>query len=282
MTMQLNRFNWRLMAAAAALTIGALACNSPSAQAPTEAAQLPPAPTTAATEAPVVPATEAAPTGISAAYEGITLTLDPSVATGVSGEVVPAVSGEGGSIPEYRRIFLDGYPGGVGGYYTAQILIFPVDTFRTYGPGNTQIEMLQQILVGHSDQFPDKLPFMPVEDTVRTLRARVGYLDFQNGNGIHYLTGGGFANPITNMNFFYTYQGLTADGKYYVAAILPIAHPSLPPDDGQIPADVQSAASSDFNAYIANLTQQLEAADPASFTPNLDRLDDLIKSLSVQ
>ena len=274
----IHRSQLRLMIAAAVLILSIAACTTPAEPVATEAAQLPPAPTP--TTAVEIPATEAA-SAEGTTIDGVTLHLDPAIATGGTPQVIPAVSGEGGSIPEYRAVYLDGYPGGVGGYYTAQIAVFPVDTFRTYGPANTQIEMLQQIITTHSDQFPDQLPFMPVEDNVRTLRARIGYLDFQNGKGIRYLTGGGFANPITNMNFLYVYQGITADGKYYVSAILPIAHPSLPPDDGQIPADVQAAASSDFNAYIANLTQQLEAADPASFTPNLDLLDDLIKSLSV-
>jgi len=275
----IHRSHWRLIAAAAVLIIAALACNSPAEPATTEAAQLPPAPTR--TTAAEVPATEAAPAQATT-IDGITLHLDPAVVTGGTAQVIPAVSGEGGSIPEYRAVYLDGYPGGVGGFYTAQILLFPVDAYRQYGPGNTQIDMLQQIITAHSDQFPDPLPFMPVEDTVRTLRARIGYLDFQNGKGIRYLTGGGFANPITNMNFLYVYQGISTDGKYYVSAILPIAHPSLPPDDGQIPAEVQAAASSDFNAYIANLTQQLESADAASFTPNLDLLGEMIKSMSVQ
>jgi len=33
-----------------------------------------------------------------------------------------------------------------------------------------------------------------------------------------------FYDPINNIEFFYTFQGLTSDGKYWISAILPISN----------------------------------------------------------
>lgn len=45
-----------------------------------------------------------------------------------------------------------------------------------------------------------------------------------DGGGIRYLTQfGQAAGLITNPELFYTFQGLTDDGAYYVAAVFPVA-----------------------------------------------------------
>ena len=65
------------------------------------------------------------------------------------------------------------------------------------------------------------------------------YLKFENGSGVRYLTmyGQGFA-PINNHDLFYSFQGLTADGRYWVSVIMPVNHPSLQATyDDPLPAD---------------------------------------------
>ena len=55
------------------------------------------------------------------------------------------------------------------------------------------------------------------------LHADAIYLSFRNGTGIRYITH--YAQdvaPYTADSFFYTYQGLTSDGKNYVSATFPL------------------------------------------------------------
>jgi hypothetical protein len=85
--------------------------------------------------------------------------------------------------------------------------------------------------------------------------------------------------PINNGSMFYTFQGITGDGRTYVAAIFPVTHPSLP-QDGKMPVDAE-AFTANFDAYIAELEEQLDGQDGDSFGPDLSLFDDLIQSLVV-
>jgi hypothetical protein len=81
------------------------------------------------------------------------------------------------------------------------------------------------------------IPVLPPDlCCVQTLRARIAYMNFQNGTGVRFLTDfRGDASPITDGSVFYTFQGLTADGRYYVSVRLPVSHPSLPDDPAAVP-----------------------------------------------
>jgi hypothetical protein len=87
--------------------------------------------------------------------------------------------------------------------------------------------------------------------------------------------------PINNDELIYTYQGLTSDGKYYVAAVLPVNHPSLPAD-GQVTGNEPPAFTDDFTAYLASVVAALNPEAASSFTPDLTQLDAMMSSLEVQ
>jgi hypothetical protein len=85
------------------------------------------------------------------------------------------------------------------------------------------------------------------------------------------------ANPVTNQELIYTFQGLSEDGAYFIAAVLPVAYPDLP-------ANVEAASADfadDYEAYLAGVVEMLNQADPASFTPNLTALDEMMTSMTV-
>jgi hypothetical protein len=54
---------------------------------------------------------------------------------------------------------------------------------------------------------------------------------------------------------FYTFQGLTSDGNYYIAAVLPVTHPDLP-DTQQVSAQ-QIDEVEDFRATLAKTVASL-------------------------
>lgn len=71
------------------------------------------------------------------------------------------------------------------------------------------------------------------------------------------------------------------DGEYYVAAILPIAHPSLPADSSEIPGGDPKALADTYDTYAADVTLQLAGYAASEFTPDLALLDAMIASLEV-
>jgi len=239
----------------------------------------------AATEEPTR-APEPAPTQATAqvrnvAYEGIRFTFDPAMAAEVVGERVPPTKDP----PQLRepghiQFSLEGYvlPGT---FHTPRILVYPVAGYRTANEQVARtIDKLQQLLVDRPTN-PDLIPFLPLFPAGQMMRARVAYLDFQNGTGVRFLTQYAQAYlPINNHELFYTFQGLTDDGQTYVSAILPVAHPSLPASQAAYQGDLNVLIQS-FDDYIANVEQQLNAQDASSFVPELNVLDAMIQSLEV-
>jgi hypothetical protein len=105
-------------------------------------------------------------------------------------------------------------------------------------------------------------------------------LRFQNGYGARWLSlyGQGYS-PIGWPNLFYTFQGFTDDGAYYVSIIFPVNHPSLlNPEE----VTLDDAFWENYGTYAEDTRQTLEAAPDNSFVPSLVLLDQLVSSLLVQ
>ncbi|MDO9120323.1 MAG: hypothetical protein Q7U31_00960, partial [Anaerolineaceae bacterium] len=126
----------------------------------------------------------------------------------------------------------------------------------------------------------------------QVFKAQVKYLDFQNGQGVRFLTEyAQYYAPVNNDDLFYAYQGITDDGKYWVSAILPInaaylqaAYDSVNVPDGGIPAPALNDNpnySAEMDAYYPLMLNLLNTTPDASFTPGLDCLDQYIQSLQI-
>jgi hypothetical protein len=88
-------------------------------------------------------------------------------------------------------------------------------------------------------------------------------------------------SPINNQQIFYTFQGLTGDGKFYVAAVLPVflnGLPSDPLDTSNLPLEF----ASDYPTYLTGIANQLNLQAPGDYAPDLDTLDALVQSLEVK
>ncbi len=259
---------------------------------PTDTAQ-PPAPT--ATQAVVQPTAVPEPTQASmptesslpqADFGGVTFTYDPQIASSVSGEEVPAVNeGQGAPweiAPAYIDFNLDGYPV-TGSQHTPTILIWPVTDFEKVSDSAAkEIADLRQVIAVHPQTFPnDSLPFLPTWNAAQVFHAKVSYFPFSNGQGVRYLTmyAQNFAT-VNNKVLFYTYQGLTSDGKYYISAILPVTNAILPPDES-IPGGDFEKFSANIQSYMADMQTKLDAQPDNTFVPSLTLLDNMIKSISI-
>jgi len=207
-----------------------------------------------------------------------------SMASGFEIETIAAYPGENvpywEMLPSYTRITLQGYP--IPSHLMKpQIFIYPVDDLGQVNDGAGQIVTSLQTLLQSPQEIPN-LPFLPLYNAAQVTHTHLQYLDFRDGEGLRYLTQ--FSQgivPINNNELIYTYQGLTRDGKYYVAAVLPVNHPSLP-TDGQVTGNEPPEFTNDFTAYLANVVAALKPQAATSFTPNLVELDAMISSLEVQ
>ena len=217
-------------------------------------------------------------------FEGIRFYLDPRIASGITGEMVPSSTGpdvpDFGLEPEHIQINFNGYTL-TDTFHEAEIMIYPVDEYARLNPDVGKIVgELRQVMTMQPDPASiDHLPFLPIWPAAQYMQAQIRYLSFHNGTGMRYLTQfGQDLYPVNNESMFYTYQGLTQDGQYYLAAVFPASHPALPPADS---IELNQAFSDNFEKYILDTESLLNTQEPDSYTPDLSLLDELIHSLEI-
>ncbi|MBG0787650.1 MAG: hypothetical protein H0S79_21385 [Anaerolineaceae bacterium] len=221
-------------------------------------------------------------------YEGISFSFDPSIAAAFSPAIIPGQNlGEdympGDTYPTYYEFSINGYAVG-NHFHTPVIKIYPVADFRSISTmASNIIDDLEWALANHpSGGSSGDLPFLPMWNAAQIFSAKVTYFNFQNGSGVRYLTMYGQAlYPADNQNLFYTYQGLTSDGQYYISAVLPVTNPLLP-DDGATIVDDWMAFDQNWDTYIVGLLQTLNGQADENYTPNLALLDEMMASFNVE
>jgi hypothetical protein len=243
---------------------------------------------------PTVTPTRAAPTQIAAptltpasnaGQSAVQVTVDASgVAQDLSLEVVPAVPPSAdapwwAAMPEYTLLTLHGYP--IADHLLQpQIFVYPVQELGVNETAAQVAEGLQTLL--QNQQVGESLPYLPLYNARQVIHPQIKYLDFRNGQGVRFLTwySQGIV-PINNHELHYTYQGLTSDGQYYVAAVLPVNLPGLPADEratDPLPPDL----SNDYPKYVADTADMLNQQPADAFTPDLSKLDAMMQSIEVR
>ncbi len=131
---------------------------------------------------------------------------------------------------------------------------------------------------------PKEIPFLPWADQSSPFHSHVKYVNFKNGSTVRYLAEYQIEpEEISNERLVYSAQGLSKDGKYYVAVYIPVKT-SILKDKSEVAtwsADKQAKFSKDYNAYVAKEKVKLDKAAEGSFTPQLNDLDSLISSMNV-
>ncbi len=258
------------------------ACSIPSLPVqPTET--IPPVPTSipGPTET-LVPTEPPEPVGNVSCNE-LTFHLDPALASGYNCETVPENSQGIEITPQYTNITLQGFILS-GKFFDAHISIYPVQRYTELLPENVplQVTSLQALIGGGS--VGNSLPVLPIFNAAQVFHAQYEVLPFANGGGIRFITlYAQYYAPINNHDMFYTYQGLTTDGLYWVSAILPINNAILPANADTLPGGVsQEQFAANYGSYITDLTSQLNSQTSDSFTPTLAALDALVSSITIQ
>jgi hypothetical protein len=183
-------------------------------------------------------------------------------------------------MPQYTLLTLQGYPIAAQ-LKQPQIFVYPVQGLGVNQAAAQAAADLQTLL--QTQQPGDQMPYLPLEFGVKqALRAQVKYLDFKNGQGVRFLTEwhNGLA-PIDNHGLIYTFQGLTGDGKYYIAVVLPVNLQGLPSDQNdtsRLPSDFPN----DYSHYLADTASLLEQSPAGAYTPDLSQLDAMLQSIEIK
>jgi hypothetical protein len=283
----------RIMVPLATLSVLLFACNISSTATPAVGMTLPVATiapvaseTLTATEPPA--ATDTPAPQANATCNEMSLHLDPVLASGFSCQTLAEVAGDpnapGSPVnPKYTHISLSGYPLS-GRFFAPHIDVYPVQRFSELLPDEfpTKVTVLQALIAG-GPTGNKGLSFLPNFNAAQEFFAQYQVISFVSGKGIRYLTQfSQFFDPINNYELFYTFQGLTSDGKYWISAILPISNPLLPAD-GKNPPNGQSwdAFGNAFPTYISDIASQLNSQTPESYSPTIPMLDALVASITI-
>lgn len=216
----------------------------------------------------------------------ISLTYHTQIAQDIAWERVPASRDPQtptGPVPEYTELVFQNYQDGTGWVETGDFIhIYPVVTFPAdpNAPYTQALEALRSVLAARPTITDGELPMLPTVTATQMIRTQVQYLDLANGSGIRYVTAAGLDVSPLDGALFYTFQGLTDDGAYYIAAQFPVQSSVLPASEA-MNTEQYNAFAARYDEYLAEITAQLNAAPAPSFSPDLTLLDGMLASMSV-
>lgn len=221
------------------------------------------------------------------------VSLNPGgLAETVTAQIRPAVPSAGVyAEPAHLRFAFDGEDlPEWGGVYKdqAQLLVYPLAAYRDVGNEevDNRLEALETLLQQQPAAAENDIPLPPgFGDTRQNLISQVKYLDFDGGSGVRFITRHGLdLSPLTDYDTFYTFQGLTDDGNYYIAYYHPASTRLLPDSFEEVAAlvDDYDAFVENFDAYLEETAATLDKAETTDFIPDLAELDALIESLQIQ
>jgi hypothetical protein len=240
----------------------------------------------------------------------ISIAYDPALTSSVGTGTVPAepISDKimfAASHPAYALIqfmdFMDGWAYDLPIYAenrVAQVMVFRVSDFPGYGNDSQQgfvnqsqalTSLLQKgVNAGHCASplmdYESALPFLPWTNSKQAFCAQPKVIEFTAGKGIRYLTF--YAqdpSPALESKIFYTFQGITDDGQFYISAFFPLKTGIFPTEPPTCP-DCGDPTYNPFAEWEATLTEQLNqlnAQAEDAFSPSLLVLDGLTGSITI-
>ena len=157
------------------------------------------------------------------------------------------------------------------------------DFAKSYPNVTAAADKLRKLLTMRPQKFnsSEDISDLPYNNAGGAIESRVQYLDFKGGSGVLFLTQYTQEvqpTPINNEELTCDFQGMTDDGKYYVAARLAITHPSLPKG-----IDFTDHIKRDDDLrYIKKQEEALNGFSEESFQPSLKTLKSMLASISIK
>ena len=221
-------------------------------------------------------------------FKGVKFSYKKGQISDIQGQFVPAVakastaSGWAGSVPEFYQIDINNFPMKFI-FHKPQIYIYPIAAFAAANPAAGDMSKVLDDTLKAGAVSADHLPFLPMWHAAQVMHANTSFYAFKNGQGLRYLTCYSEAKvQVDNACLFYTYQGKTTDGKYYVSAVFPISMPAISHPDYKTKFDAAVTDVKKYEAYIKEMTTTIDQAKPADFNPIITDLDQLLMTLSVE
>jgi hypothetical protein len=127
-----------------------------------------------------------------------------------------------------------------------------------------------------------EIPDFPPNNASPSIVSKFQYLAFRSGSGILFLTQYSNEmqpNPVNNEELTLDFQGLTKDGRYYVAARFAITNPALPRGidfTNDIVRDLPN-----YN-YLTKEEKELDGFSEESFRASLKSLKALLSSIYIE
>jgi hypothetical protein len=258
----------------------------------------------------IQPGSNVTTVSLSAFERDISLAYDSALASSAGTGTVPAVPLNDQVMfaeahPEYAQIrfmgFMDGWDYDLPIYAedrVAQVMVFRRADFPGYGDDSqqgfvNQSQALTRLLQSGVDMercaeplmdYESALPFLPWTNAKQTLCAQPKVIEFGAGKGIRYLAY--YAqdpSPALDSQIFYTFQGISDDGQFYVAAFFPVQTGIFPTQPPACPrcGDPTYDPFVEWAAVLTEQLSQLNAQAEDDFSPSLLRLDELVKSITI-
>jgi len=227
--------------------------------------------------------------GVDVSFSGTSFTIPNGLATGTSTEIKPRETADLGipylAHPDYIYFQLQGYSL-QDKLFEPQISIYPIKEYVQINDSvQAVISNMQTVLAAKQISPIEPIPFVPLQNANQDFHAQEKFLSFKNGTGIRFITQFDQAPlPINNKSMFYTFQGLTTDGEYYVSVSLPVNLDYLPADDkpnsptpsNGIPFDWEHIEN--FPNYLSTAIERVsQPGNP--FQPQLETLDTMVESI---
>ncbi|MEP6984249.1 MAG: hypothetical protein ABI970_01525 [Chloroflexota bacterium] len=163
---------------------------------------------------------------------------------------------------------------------------YPYDelcVFETKGM-ETYVQDLQKVLAdkpAFDNADPQARIPIPFNGAAQLVQSQLRYFGTDMVNGVGFVTF--YAQnyfPITNNGLEYNYSGLTTDGKFIVYFAYRISSNVLS-SDAPTNSEIDAVAA-DPLTYYKSIVDKLNATSPVDFTPHLDMLAGILKSLAIE
>jgi hypothetical protein len=133
--------------------------------------------------------------------------------------------------------------------------------------------------------YGEEIPVLPYRNAAQFFAAQAEYLEFEGGAGVRFVTYYAQNTVEITGDLFYTFQGITDDGVYYLSAEFPLIVPPsvFPPFDEEAAfSSIDEGPVNDYiREYVAELAANVDALAPSDFTPDLNLIDAVIESMQV-
>lgn len=237
--------------------------------------------------------------GSRVSFDGVGFSIDRTLGTSVNITKVPSQppdtqgldspdAGHLSFVPYGRRAESAKVPRA--GTAPGVVRVYRVADLAAYDMAAPRVEQLKALLADRPDlgafmdMTPDgignELPFLPVFPAGQAIRARAQYIDTPQLSGVAYLTV--FrqdVSPFAAGDFWYAFQGLSADGTRYVSVTWVIDATMFPT---RLSAREENRQANRWQKYLTESLATLNSAAPDAFTPSLTSLDALVRSITIE